>query len=108
MHASAAFKETAKKAQPFFNALKDFAFSQDLSLENAYNVCLVETPMLRFSHTDPIFEQVWDFVSSSLIHNKTYAHRLPPTFLEQARGLANMRENLVFSDSSRGGIGNSE
>ncbi|PIL29522.1 hypothetical protein GSI_08330 [Ganoderma sinense ZZ0214-1] len=86
VHASAAFKEAARQAQPFFNALKDFAFGRDLSLENAYNV--------------------WDFVSSSLVHNKTYAHRLPPTFLEQARGLANLRENMVFSDSSRGGIGN--
>ena len=47
-------------------------------------------------------------MSSSLVHNKTYAHRLPPTFLEQARGLANLRENMVFSDSSRGGVGNSE
>ncbi|KAI1783500.1 phosphoglycerate mutase-like protein [Ganoderma leucocontextum] len=86
VHASADFKETARQAQPFFHALRDFAFGQDLSLENAYNV--------------------WDFVSSSLIHNKTYAHRLPPTFLEQARGLANLRESLIFSDKSMGGIGN--
>ena len=42
IHASAAFKETARQAQPFFHALRDFAFGRDLSLENAYNVCLVE------------------------------------------------------------------
>ena len=53
------------------------------------------------------FDQVWDFVSSSLVHNRTYAHRLPPTFIEQARGFANYRENAIYSDSAMGGIGNS-
>lgn len=52
--------------------------------------------------------QVWDKVQSELIHNKTYAHRLPPTFIEQARGFADFRENAIFSDSAMGGIGNSE
>ena len=46
-------------------------------------------------------------VNSNLIHNKTYAHRLPPTFIEQARGFADYRENAIFSDSQMGGIGNS-
>jgi len=45
-------------------------------------------------------------MNTELIHNKTYAHRLPPTYVEQARGLANFRENLVFSDPAMGGIGN--
>ena len=49
VHASATFKEAARQAQPFFNALKDFAFGRDLSLENAYNVCLVETPAILCS-----------------------------------------------------------
>ena len=47
-------------------------------------------------------------MSSELIHNKTYAHRLPPTFIEQTRGLADLRENAIFSDPSMTGIGNSE
>lgn len=51
--------------------------------------------------------QVYDFVSSQLVHNKTYAHRLPPTFIEQARGFADYRENAIYSDSAMGGIGNS-
>lgn len=38
VHSSSKFKEVAKQAQPFFNALKDFAFGRELSLENAYNV----------------------------------------------------------------------
>ncbi|KAI0800417.1 phosphoglycerate mutase-like protein [Fomes fomentarius] len=86
VHSSAKFKDVAKQAQPFFHALKDFAFGRELSLENAYNV--------------------WDLVNSQLIHNKTYAHRLPPTFIEQARGFADFRENAIHSDAAMGGIGN--
>ena len=44
MHNSDEFKEVAKKAQPFFHALKDFAFGKDLTLENAVcddRLCLV-------------------------------------------------------------------
>ncbi|KAI0935471.1 hypothetical protein AcW1_005149 [Taiwanofungus camphoratus] len=52
------------------------------------------------------YYNLWDYVSSELIHNKTYAHRLPPTFIEQARGLADFRENLIFSDPDIAGIGN--
>ena len=46
-------------------------------------------------------------MNAELVHNITYAHRLPPTFIEQARGWANFRENAVFSDEAMGGIGNS-
>jgi len=84
--ASEKFKEVEKKAQPFFNSLKDFVFGRPTTLENAYNL--------------------HDYVSSELVHNKTYAHRLPPTFLEQVRGLADYRENAIFSDDDINGIGN--
>ena len=46
-------------------------------------------------------------MSNELVHNLTYAHRLPPTFIEQARGWANFRENAIFSDNNMNGIGNS-
>lgn len=46
-------------------------------------------------------------MNHELIHNKTYAHRLPPTFIEQARHWANFHENGAFSDGDIGGIGNS-
>ncbi len=46
-------------------------------------------------------------MSAELIHNITYAHRLPPTFVEQARGWADFRENAIFSDENANGIGNS-
>ncbi|KAI0077235.1 phosphoglycerate mutase-like protein [Panus rudis PR-1116 ss-1] len=84
--ASDKIKEVAKNAQPFFGALKDFVFGRPTTMENIYNV--------------------YDYVSSELVHNKTYAHRLPPTFIEQIRHLANVRENAVFSDEKMGGIGN--
>ncbi|KAI0764297.1 phosphoglycerate mutase-like protein [Trametes elegans] len=86
IHNSAEFKEVARNAQPFFNSLRDFVFGREISMENVYNI--------------------WDFVNSQLIHNKTYAHRLPPTFIEQARGYANLREDAIYSDSAIAGIGN--
>ncbi len=42
-----------------------------------------------------------------LTHNRTYAHRLPPTLIEQARYWANFHEQGVFTDTTIGGIGNS-
>ncbi|KAI0657635.1 phosphoglycerate mutase-like protein [Cubamyces menziesii] len=83
---SAEFQEMSRNAQPFFSALRDFVFGRETSMENVYNI--------------------WDFVNSELIHNKTYAHRLPPTFIEQARGYANLREDAIYSDKAMGGIGN--
>ncbi|KAG2033856.1 hypothetical protein BDR03DRAFT_801395, partial [Suillus americanus] len=35
-----------------------------------------------------------------------YAHRLPPTLVEQARGFADYQENAIFSDKDVDGIGN--
>ena len=46
-------------------------------------------------------------MNNQLTHNKTYAHRLPPTLLEQARHWANFHEQGVFTDDSMSGIGNS-
>ncbi len=53
------------------------------------------------------YPQLFDYLSSQLVDNKTFAHRLPPTFIEQARGWADFRENMVFSDEHMSGIGNS-
>ncbi|KAG6847290.1 hypothetical protein H0H93_009041, partial [Arthromyces matolae] len=81
---SEAFKKKAKDAEHFFHAIKDFVFGRPATLENA----------------------IYDFMNTELIHNKTYAHRLPPTLLEQARGYANYHEDGVFSDKEITGIGN--
>ncbi|KAJ3559863.1 hypothetical protein NM688_g75 [Phlebia brevispora] len=83
---SAKFKEAQQQAAPFFRDVRDYVFGRPTSIENAYNL--------------------WDYMSSELVHNKTFAHRLPPTFIEQARGWADFRENAIFSDGSMAGIGN--
>jgi len=46
-------------------------------------------------------------MDTQLTYNQTYAYRLPPTLIEQARGYANFHENALFSDKEIGGIGNS-
>ncbi|KAL4068749.1 histidine phosphatase superfamily [Scleroderma yunnanense] len=84
VYASESFKATAKAAQPFFQAIRDFVFGRPTTLENA----------------------IFDYINTQLIHNQTYAYRLPPTLIEQARGFADYHENAVFSDSELGGIGN--
>ncbi|KAH9833437.1 phosphoglycerate mutase-like protein [Rhodofomes roseus] len=86
VHGSSEFKEMAKGASRYFSDVRDFIFGRPATMENAYNM--------------------WDYISTELVHNRTYAHRLPPTFVEQARGLADFRENLVFSDADMAGIGN--
>lgn len=86
VHGSSEFREASKSANAFFRDIRDYVFGRPATMENAYNV--------------------WDYISAELIHNKTYAHRLPPTYVEQARGLADYRENLVFSDPQLNGIGN--
>jgi len=85
-HESKEFKEVSRDAQPFFSAVRDFIFGRTASLENIWNI--------------------YDFMNTQLVHNKTYAHRLPPTFIEQARGLANFHESGVFSDKEINGAGN--
>ncbi|KAF8623395.1 hypothetical protein AX17_007433 [Amanita inopinata Kibby_2008] len=85
-YASPAFKEKTQAAQPFFKMVKDYVFGRPTTLENAWNI--------------------FDFVNTQLTHNKTYAHRLPPTLIEQARAFANFHEDGIFSDSDINGVGN--
>jgi prostatic aicd phosphatase len=54
------------------------------------------------------FYQIFDYMNVNDIHNATFAEALPPTFLAQARALANWHEYNVFTDTSVSGIGNSE
>ncbi|KAH7908267.1 histidine phosphatase superfamily [Hygrophoropsis aurantiaca] len=84
VYGSADFKKTAREAGPFFGAVRDYVFGRPTTLENA----------------------IYDYVNTELLHNKTYAHRLPPTLIEQARGFADFHENAIFSDKEIGGIGN--
>ncbi|KAG1739909.1 histidine phosphatase superfamily [Suillus paluster] len=84
VYSSSEFKQTEKAAGPFFNAVRDYVYGRPTTLENA----------------------IYDYISTGLSYNKTFAHRLPPTLVEQARGFANYHENAVFSDKEVGGIGN--
>ncbi|KAF7305660.1 hypothetical protein HMN09_00819700 [Mycena chlorophos] len=85
-HSSDAFKAMAKEAAPFFKDVDDFVFGRTTTLENSWNI--------------------YDFMNTQLTYNQTYAFRLPPTYIEQARTLANFHENGVFSDEQPNGIGN--
>ncbi|KAF9236147.1 histidine phosphatase superfamily [Melanogaster broomeanus] len=86
VYASEEFKETTKDAQPFFGAVHDYMFGRSTTLENIWNV--------------------FDYMNTQLIYNQTFAFRLPPTLIEQARGFANYKENAVFSAKDLGSIGN--
>ena len=52
--------------------------------------------------------QLYDYINSELIHNITFAHRLPPTLKEQAQALANYHEAGIFADAEPNGIANSQ
>ncbi|KAG2045463.1 hypothetical protein BDR06DRAFT_978198, partial [Suillus hirtellus] len=84
VYSSSEFKKTAQAAEPFHGAVRDYVFGRPTTLENA----------------------IYDYVSTELSHNKTYAHCLPPTLVEQARGFADFHENAIFSDKDVSGIGN--
>jgi hypothetical protein len=85
-YSSPEFKAAQKAAEPFFKLANDFVFGRPITLENAVNI--------------------YDFMNDQLTHNKSYAHRLPPTLIEQARYWANFHEEGVFSDPAINGIGN--
>ncbi|KAF9783875.1 histidine phosphatase superfamily [Thelephora terrestris] len=80
------FKKKAQEAGRFLSKLKDFTFGRPTTLENIWNV--------------------YDYVNTQLTHNKTFAYRLPPTYINQVRDLVNFHEDRVFSDSDMAGIGN--
>ncbi|KAJ7085515.1 histidine phosphatase superfamily [Mycena belliarum] len=83
---SEAFKSKAKEAEPFFHAVQDYVFGRPTTLENIWNI--------------------YDFMNTQLTYNQTYAYRLPPTLIDQARALADFHEDGVFSDAQANGIGN--
>ncbi|CAK5284958.1 unnamed protein product [Mycena citricolor] len=49
---------------------------------------------------------IHEFMQDQLTFNQTFAYRLPPTYMAQARALADWHENAVFSDTRADGIGN--
>ncbi|VDC05674.1 unnamed protein product [Peniophora sp. CBMAI 1063] len=86
VYKSAAFEAAEKESSRFFASVSDFLFGRPADLIHAVNV--------------------HDYISEQNAHNKTFAYRLPPTYLEQSRHWANVHEELVFGDAGMGGIGN--
>ncbi|THH19834.1 hypothetical protein EUX98_g8697 [Antrodiella citrinella] len=80
------FLQKANESAPFLEQLPQYLDGRPATLENMWNI--------------------YDYMNVQSIHNATFANRLPPTFLAQARALANFHEYGVFSDPSLGGIGN--
>jgi lysosomal acid phosphatase len=85
-YSSSDFKAKSQDAIPFFKAVKDYVFGRPTSLENAWNI--------------------FDYVNTQLTHNKTYAYRLPPTLVEQARHWANYHEAGIFSSHDINSLSN--
>ncbi|KAF7337359.1 hypothetical protein MSAN_02261800 [Mycena sanguinolenta] len=83
-HESDAFKDKAEEADSFFKDIKDYVFGRPTTLENI----------------------IYDFMNTQLMYNQTFAYRLPPTYIDQARALADFHEDGVFSDDEANGVGN--
>ncbi|KAI6042624.1 histidine phosphatase superfamily [Pisolithus marmoratus] len=83
---SSQFQEMKSQSAAFLNLLPPYLGGRPTSLTNMWNI--------------------FDYMNVNYIHNATFAAALPPTFLAQARGLANWHEYNVFSDASLSGIGN--
>jgi len=70
----------------FLNQLPQFLDGRPVTLENIWNI--------------------YDFMNVQSTYNATFAQALPPTFLAQARYLANFHEYGVFTSPQLNGIGN--
>ncbi|TCD62095.1 hypothetical protein EIP91_007470 [Steccherinum ochraceum] len=84
-YASPGFLQKKNESQAFLNSLPPYLDGRPATLENMWNI--------------------YDYMNVQSIHNSTFSSRLPPTYLAQARDLANYHEYGVFSDPDFGGIG---
>jgi len=83
---STSFQAKAEEQSAFLQSLPPFLDGRPVTLQNMWNI--------------------FDFMNVQSIHNAEFARALPPTYLAQARALANYHEHGVFSDPSPSGIGN--
>jgi hypothetical protein len=84
-YGSSVFKNKEAESADFLAELQPFVYGVSANLKNIWNV--------------------YDFVSTQLTHNQTYAFELPPTFLEQTRALVNFHEVGIFGVSDLNNIG---
>ncbi|KAF8967110.1 histidine phosphatase superfamily [Flammula alnicola] len=80
------FKQKAAEHADFINALPPYLDGRPVALQDMWNI--------------------FDFINVQFIHNASFANALPPTYLEQARDLANFHEYGIFSSLQLNGIGN--
>ncbi|KAL4070021.1 histidine phosphatase superfamily [Scleroderma yunnanense] len=80
------FKAMASQSAAFLNLLPPYLGGRATTLQNMWNI--------------------FDYMNVNNIYNATFAENLPPTFLAQARALANWHEYNVFTDATPSGIGN--
>ncbi|KAF7297733.1 Phosphoglycerate mutase-like protein [Mycena kentingensis (nom. inval.)] len=85
-YASPEFAAKKTETADFLAKLPQYLDGRPVTLENMYNI--------------------FDFMNVQSIHNAAFFDALPPTYLEQARHLANWHEYGVFTSSSLSGIGN--
>ncbi|KAH7885139.1 histidine phosphatase superfamily [Phlebopus sp. FC_14] len=83
---SAEFQQMSAQSASFLSLLPPYLDGRAVTLQNMWNI--------------------FDFMNVNNIHNATFAQTLPPTYLAQARALANWHEYNVFTDPSLTGIGN--
>ncbi|KZS90504.1 phosphoglycerate mutase-like protein [Sistotremastrum niveocremeum HHB9708] len=81
---SSGFLQVANESAAFLSLLPPFLDGRPVTLQN----------------------MVFDYMNVQSIHNKTFFDRLPPTFLAQARALANYHEYGIFTSPQLNGIGN--
>ncbi|KAF5382703.1 hypothetical protein D9615_002817 [Tricholomella constricta] len=86
LYKSTEFQQIASDNAGFLKALPPYLDGRPVTFENMWNV--------------------FDFMNVQSIHNEAFAKALPPTYLQQARHLANWHEYHVFSDPRPTGIGN--
>ncbi|KDQ62176.1 hypothetical protein JAAARDRAFT_30078 [Jaapia argillacea MUCL 33604] len=85
-YASPEFQQMQASSAAFLSELPQYLDGRPVTLSNMWNI--------------------FDFMNVNSIHNATFFNTLPPTFLAQARALANFHEYGVFTSPQLQGIGN--
>ncbi|KAA1473804.1 phosphoglycerate mutase-like protein [Dentipellis sp. KUC8613] len=85
-YASPEFKQKADESQTFLSELPPYLDGRPVTLQNMWNI--------------------FDYMNVNSIHNANFSKTLPPTFLAQARDLANWHEYNTFTSPQLSGIEN--
>lgn len=83
---SSAFAQKAAEHADFISSLPKYLDGRPATLQNMWNI--------------------FDFMNVESIHDSNFVKALPPTYLAQARDLANWHEYNIFSSPQLNGVGN--